>query len=284
MEKTQGGTQVTFDVVRKLFACQMEHSFVEWVQTAEHGRVLLMDGEVQFAESDEHRYHEMLVHPVMMLACDRLDGESPRVLILGGGDGLAAREVLKWCPASVDIVDYDNQFVDAFGMDLLRDLNESAFYDKCVVYHHDDARKFLKRGHTEYDVILVDLPDPDGPDMERLYVDVLAGCAGALRPGGCLSVHVGGLALNQSNHCWAFLRSFKLMIETLFPSSRTHLRAAYIPSFMNPWGFLYVVPSNIRVETRISDKLTRYWDVENPAHTVLTSRIPGLDKDLQALL
>lgn len=279
MEKAQGGTQVTFDVTKRLFASQMEHSFVEWVQTTDHGRVLLMDGEVQFAESDEHRYHEMLVHPVMMLS-----NEKAHVLILGGGDGLAAREVLKWKPARIDIVDYDREFVDVFGMDLLRDLNGSSLYHDNVFYRHEDARTFVRKGTRFYDVVLVDLPDPDGPEMEKLYGDVLAGCADVLKPSGCLSVHVGGLVLNQTNPCWGFIRKTKLTLETMFPISKVCLRTASIPSFVNPWGFLYVVPKDIHMVCHVSGNMTRYWDIENPGHTTLTSRIPGLDKDLQALL
>lgn len=279
MEKSQGGTQVTFEWSERLFSSDTDHSFVELLQTYEHGRVLLMDGEVQFAESDEHRYHEMLVHPVLMLA-----GHSPRVLILGGGDGLAAREVLKWYPERVDIVDYDETFVRKLGMDLLRDLNKDSFFDPSVVYHCRDARDFLKTRSLEYDVVLVDLPDPDGDEMEKLYRDVLSSCVGALKHGGVLSVHIGGLILQKDNPCWEFVRQTNQMLETLFVGSKTCLRTAAIPSFFNVWGFFYVIPQNIQVTCAIPENQTRYWDVENEQHVLFMRYGRSIDKDIRAFL
>ena len=278
MEKEQGGTQVTFGYNKKLFAGSMDHSFVELLETHEHGRVLLMDQEVQFAESDEYRYHEMLVHPVMMLA-----GERPRVLILGGGDGLAAREVLKWGPSEVDIVDYDEQFVRRFGMDLLRDMNQDSFFQPEVTYICADALDVFHGGMKQYDVILVDLPDPDGDMMEHLYKEVLKRCSIGLKPSGYLSIHVGGLVLQKDNPCWEFVREIRRMLNILFPVSNTHVRSAYIPSFMNPWGFLYVAPLHVNVQCDIHPGGTRYWDIGNPAHT-LFSKGSYLDKDIESYL
>lgn len=278
MEKEQGGTQVTFGYNNKLFAGRMDHSFVELLDTHEHGRVLFMDQEVQFAESDEHRYHEMLVHPVMMLAGDR-----PRVLILGGGDGLAAREVLKWGPSAVTVVDYDETFTRRFGMDLLRDMNHDAFFQQEVVYQCANALDVFHGSMKQYDVILVDLPDPDGEGMEHLYKEVLKRCSIGLKPGGCLAVHVGGLVLSRNNPCWEFVRETRRMLEMLFPVSKTHVRTAYIPSFMNPWGFLYVVPLHVNVTCEIHPTGTRYWDVENPQHTLFSKR-SYLDKDIEEYL
>jgi spermidine synthase len=279
MEKSQGGTQVTFEWSERLFSSDTDHSFVELLQTIEHGRLLLMDGEVQFAESDEHRYHEMLVHPVMMVAKER-----SKVLILGGGDGLAAREVLKWDPRCVDIVDYDETFVRKVGMDLIRDLNKDSFFHEAVTYHCADAKEFLQKSSNVYDVILVDLPDPDGQIMEQLYKDVLMGCVRAIHPHGCLSVHVGGLVLSKEDPCWDFVRETRRMLEATFSFSKIRMRTATIPSFTNIWGFLYVVPREISRMVECPEHLTRYWDAENPAHTILPTSRSVLDKDILAYL
>lgn len=278
MEKSQGGTQVTFDGAKRLFALETPHSDVELLETTEHGRVLLMDGEVQFAENDEHRYHEMLVHPVMNIM-----GPKRSVLILGGGDGLAAREVLKWKPEHIDIVDYDEMFVRKVGMDLIRDMNEDSFYRENVTYICRDARGFLKNGNRFYDAILVDLPDPDGDEMEKLYHDVLVECAAGLKMGGVLSLHIGGLLLTKEHACWKFIRQTRHLLERIFPDSQAVLRTAHIPSFMNIWGFLYL-HHKMLMNPSFYPKDTRYWDLNDPRHNLMFSMKDGLEKDIFKML
>ncbi len=68
-----------------------------------------INGSLQFSSMDEHVYHEMLVHPAMLTA-----SRQNNILVVGGGDGLAVRELLKWQPQSVTVVDYDTQLTDLF--------------------------------------------------------------------------------------------------------------------------------------------------------------------------
>ena len=127
---------------------------------------LFLDGGLQFATSDEHRYHEALVHPAMALAARR-----SAVLVLGGGDGLAVREVLKWPGVeAVVLVDLDPAVTRlARSHPALLDANGGALDDPRVSVRNEDAHAFVTRPGPPFDVILVDLPDPNHESLAKLY-------------------------------------------------------------------------------------------------------------------
>lgn len=127
---------------------------------------LYLNGKIQFSTYDEERYHEPMVHPAMQLAHVR-----KRVLILGGGDGLALREVLKYPDVEdVTLVDLDPEMVElAKRHPVLMAANDEAFEDSRVHVEYADAGRYLEDASEIFDVILVDLPDPKGPDLARLY-------------------------------------------------------------------------------------------------------------------
>lgn len=137
-----------------------------------------INGRLQFSSEDESIYHSMLVYPAMLAA-----GQRRQVLIIGGGDGLALRNVLRWQPEQVQLIDIDPELLAFFtpGRDpvsrvqqRLWDLNERAFSDPRVQVHTGDAflllNDLLTRGEL-FDVVIVDLPDPSHPDLNRLYSD-----------------------------------------------------------------------------------------------------------------
>ncbi len=134
---------------------------------------LYLDGHLQFAALDEHRYHESLVHPVMSL------GKPPRkVLVLGGGDGLAIREVLKF-PAveAIELVDIDPSMTElSKRFAVIRKLNADSLLDPRVQIIHADAFNYvqqafarLQESGTWYDRIIIDLPDPHSEVLNKLY-------------------------------------------------------------------------------------------------------------------
>jgi len=127
---------------------------------------LFIDGNIQFSSVDEFRYHEALVHPAMGLA------PSPRaVLLLGAGDGLAAREVLKHRSVQrIDLVDLDPEMTRIFStLPTLTKLNGGALSHAKVKIFHEDALKFLERAERRYDVVIIDLPDPNNEGLGKLY-------------------------------------------------------------------------------------------------------------------
>lgn len=127
---------------------------------------LYLDGNEQFSSYDEERYHEPLVHPAMNLCVSRRN-----VLILGGGDGLAAREVLKYPDVKkLVLVDIDPAMTRlAMENPILLRLNRNSLKDKRVSILNEDAYIFLKRIDSLFGVIIIDFPDPKSVTTARLY-------------------------------------------------------------------------------------------------------------------
>ncbi len=142
---------------------------------------LYLNGRLQFSSIDEQIYHSMLVYPAM-LASNRHDS----VLIIGGGDGLALRDVLKWPVNDVTLIDLDAQLLNLFGhkdgdftapesiSKRLLALNKQSMLDPRANIIVGDAfleiERLLDQG-KQFDTILIDLPDPNHPDLNKMYSD-----------------------------------------------------------------------------------------------------------------
>jgi spermidine synthase len=153
---------------------------------------LFLDGRLRVSGYDEYRYHEALVHPAMA-------GSHARVLILGGGDGLAAREVLRYRDVtSVTVVEMDPGVVRLARTDpILSALNGRVYEDPRLGVVTQDAFRWLRgpAGQARFDVIVSDLPDPGITPSTKLYSQEFYGLAvRALSPGGRIAVHAGPLA------------------------------------------------------------------------------------------
>lgn len=148
---------------------------------------LFLDGDLQFSSTDEYRYHEALVHPAVTPA-------TRSVLILGGGDGLAAREVLKH-PGVTRVVEVElDPSVLALAEHnlLLTQLNKGSLRDPRVQVVAADAMRWLRSARERFDTVVVDMPDPDSPATAKLYSEEFYGLAGQrLSPGGRMVVQAG---------------------------------------------------------------------------------------------
>ena len=147
--------------LKPVWRCSTEFQDVVIGDSPVYGRVLFLDGELQSASADEHIYHETLVHPAMSLVGDRA-----RVLVVGGGEGATVREVLRWNPAIVDWVDIDGELVSVC-REHLGWASTEIYNSPYVKYYADDIEKVLPSLGI-YNVIILDLPDPDG-DTGYLY-------------------------------------------------------------------------------------------------------------------
>jgi spermidine synthase len=131
------------------------------------GFQLFLNGNLQFSSTDEYRYHEALVHPAMLLS------NSPkRVLVLGGGDGLALREILKYPSVEhVTLVDLDPEMTKlSSAFPLLARLNQNSFSDPRVQVINEDAFIWVeKTNEALYDTAIVDFPDPNTFALGKLY-------------------------------------------------------------------------------------------------------------------
>lgn len=150
---------------------------------------LFLNGHQQLSTFDEALYHEPLVHPVMLLH------NKPRnILILGGGDGAAAREVLKYEQInSITLVDLDPRVTDLAGSHpVLININKGALSDKKVTVINEDGFTFLENIQNKYDVIIADFPDPRTVDLGRLYTKEFYWlCRKALRKDGLMVTQAG---------------------------------------------------------------------------------------------
>lgn len=140
---------------------------------------LYINGRLQFSSIDEHIYHAFLVHPTLAASA-----RHNKVLIIGGGDGLGLKQVLRWQPEQVTLLDLDADLVKLFkspDTDMPKNLtqamlalNGDALNDPRVTIINDDAfngvDKLIATG-VKYDAIIVDLPDPSHPDLNKLYSD-----------------------------------------------------------------------------------------------------------------
>lgn len=156
------------------------------LQTREFGKVLLMGSNgnelaVQFSEKDEMLYHEAVVQPAMCLH------RGPKnILIIGGGDGGAAREALKHDVQKVIIVDIDYSVFDICQGFI--PIAEGAFNDKRLNTIIEDGRRYINSTREMFDVIILDLTDPEGPSKMLFTLEFYAETKKRLRPGGVLSV------------------------------------------------------------------------------------------------
>ncbi|MGW2178409.1 polyamine aminopropyltransferase [Streptomyces sp. NPDC001732] len=165
---------------------------------------LYLDGRLRVSARDEHRYHEALVHPAM-------NGPRARVLILGGGDGLAAREVLRYPDVrGVTLVELDSGVTRLARTDrALSELNDHAYRDPRLTVVTADAFTWLRAVRDSYDVVISDLPDPVISASTKLYSAEFYGLVEeVLAPGGRVVVH-GGPAGSRPRTYWTVEASMR---------------------------------------------------------------------------
>lgn len=200
--------------------------------TRHRGRTrLYLDGAIQFDTRDEARYHEMLVHPAMARAPRR-----ERVLVLGGGDGMALREVLRWGPEAVVVVDLDPAVVRLFReRDDLAALNGGAFRDGRVTVRHADAFAWVRDWEgAPFDVVVMDLPDPRNLSISRLYsVEFMRMLARA--------TNAQGVVVTQASSPVFAPEAFGIVARTMGEVWAVEPYAEYVPSF-GMWGFVLATP------------------------------------------
>ena len=189
---------------------------------------LYLNNNAQFSSYDEYRYHEPLAHPAMQASASRRE-----VLILGGGDGLAAREVLKYPDVErVTIVDIDGRVVELCKTHpAIASLNQGSLEHEKVVAVFQDAYIFLEQSQTLYDVIIIDLPDPKSIDLARLYSkEFYMLCKENLSKGGTIVTQAASPHFAKQ----AFLSIYKTIKESGFSAVAFH---NHVPT-MGEWGWV----------------------------------------------
>lgn len=189
---------------------------------------LYLNGNLQFSSQDEYRYHEALIHPGMSLV-----RQPEQVLVLGGGDGMAVREILKYPSVrQVTLVDLDKDMTGLFQRNsMLRSLNDSSLTDPRVRVINDDAFLWLTSNDKQFDFVTIDFPDPSNYSLGKLYSTSFY---------KVLQKHLrkDAIAVIQSTSPLAAPKSFWCVVHTLEASGfHTWPYHTYVPSF-GEWGYV----------------------------------------------
>ena len=229
-----------------------------------HGTCIALDGDIQSCESDEGVYHEALVHPAM------LSHSKPKtVLIMGGGEGATAREVLRHsCVERVIMVDIDREFVELCQQHI-PSWGKDAFNDPRLEVHYQDIYAYLKTCRHTFDVVigdLIDIHDWDSPAAALYGKEFYQLLQNHLSPNAVVATQAGPLVpkhLAGHNHIRNTLQSCFSHVSTY-----GHI----VPSFYHLWG--YVIASNHAFANDVVEIFHQYF--ENSTERGLTLHATGV--------
>jgi spermidine synthase len=193
---------------------------------------LFLNANLQFSSADEYRYHEALVHPALALA-----PEAKKVMVLGGGDGLAVREILKHSSVrEVVLVDLDPEMTRlASENPLLRELNRGSLRDPKVRVVNQDAMVWLGEGSDVFDAAFVDFPDPHNFSLGKLYTTHFYSLLRRrLDPAGVAAIQTTSPLFARRSY-WCITRTLEAAGFVVRPYH------ALVPSF-GEWGFALAAP------------------------------------------
>jgi len=220
---------------------------------------LFLNSHLQFASRDEYRYHEALVHPGLAAL-----PSARRVLVLGGGDGLAVREILKYPSVeNVTLVDLDPEMTQLFSKHpVLSELNQHSLTSPRVHVINADAFRWLDANPDRYDFIVADFPDPTSYSLGKLFTTTFYRLAAK-------HLSEGGLLVVQSTSPLFARQSYWCIVETVKQAGlRTYPYHLYVPSF-GEWGFVigsqvpYDPPQQLPQGLRFLSNVRELFDFPN---------------------
>ena len=213
------GTALMIKIKKLLY----EHQGIQHIQifeTVDFGKMLVLDGKIQLTERDEAFYHEMLVHPAMIMH----DNPS-KVLIIGGGDGGAAREVLKHDPREVIIVEIDKNVIEYCKRYI--GIDKGSLEDERVTIVNEDGFEFIKNTDEVFDIIIVDSTDPISTSKSLISEEFYLSCG-----------KISDYFVTQSQSPFIQQEYFKTIIKNAkFKNRRVYI--GYVPTYpLGLWSFL----------------------------------------------
>jgi spermidine synthase len=215
------------------------------VTASSQGVRLFLNGNLQFHSRDEYRYHEALVHPAMAG-----QGAPKNVLVLGGGDGMAAREILKYPSVEhVTLVELDPHMTQLFSTQpLLRQLNADSLLSPKLKVVNADAFAWLQETTASYDVIIIDFPDPTNFSIGKLYTSSFYRLVDQ-------HLSASGYAVVQTTSPLIARKSFWTVATTLEAAGLTATPYhVHVPSF-GEWGFIIASRRPFHYATSLPDGL-----------------------------
>jgi len=222
-------------IKKKVFSQKTLYQKIEIYDTFQLGRILVLDGIVQLSRFDDFIYHEMLVHPAMLY-----HKNPKKVLIIGGGDGGALREVLRYHIEEAYLADIDKKVIE-ISRRYLPFISNGAFKDKKTKIFTEDGIKFIRKYENFFDVIIVDSTDPIGPSLSVFSNNFYKDTFKALTREGILVVQSGCL-LDQFSH----LKSIYKKLKNIFHFVKIH--KAYVPCFGCSSEYSFTVAGKRNIE------------------------------------
>lgn len=219
-DKHTDNVKFSLRINRQLFSAESEFQRIDVMESVDMGKVLAVDGDLMLTEKDEFIYHEMITHVPMAV-----HPEVKKVLVIGGGDGGVVREVIKYDTVEqIDVVEMDQLLVEVcrkYIPEIAGSLN-----DKRVTIYNEDGLRFIRSKTNEYDLIIIDSPNPFGPGEGLFTKEFYGNCYNAL--------HSDGIMINQNEspfyeeEAFQCQRMHKRILET-FPICKVY--QAHIPSY-----------------------------------------------------
>lgn len=242
-------------IKKAIYSGRTDFQSIEIVDTRSFGVCLVLDGKIQSSERDEFIYHEALVHPAM------LSHPCPEtVFIAGGGEGATLREVFTHKTVKrVVMVDIDRQVIDIC-RHYLSLFHRGSFDDSRLELNFTDARRYLQETDDRFDVVIIDLVEPleEGPACLLYTQEFYQLVKERLNFGGIMCVQSGASGWTNLQNFTAIINTLKGVFDIVCPYQ------AYVPSFVDLWGFATASQSinsaemlSEEVDRRISARLLR---------------------------
>ena len=209
---------------RRVLAEQYAHQLIEVFETPQFGKLLRLDGASMTSERDEFFYHEALVHPAAST-----HAAPHSALIIGGGDGGAAEEILKHPSMQRVLMVELDPAVPRIARQHFGEIHRGAFDDSRLEVLNTDGEGYVRSSTESFDLILLDLTDPDTPARQLYRPDFFEQLRERMAPGGALSMHIGSPVYHP--------RRFARLVNDLrkvFRCVRPY--SLYVPVYGTQWG------------------------------------------------
>lgn len=219
-ERHTPNVKFSINIDRQLYCGQSDFQRIDVFDSKEFGRILTLDGYIMLTEKDEFIYHEMITHVPMAV-----HPSARRVLVIGGGDGGAVRELVRYNTIEqIDLIEIDELVVQVCKKYLPQ--TACRLDDPRVHIHYEDGLKYTRQHENEYDLILVDSTDPFGPGEDLFTKEFYGSCYKALKEDGIMVNQHESPFYKQDAE--AMQRAHKRIKES-FPISRVY--QAHIPTY-----------------------------------------------------
>lgn len=223
--------------VKKIAKIKSRFQTIEILKSPVFGNILKLDGAFQTSEFDEFLYHEPLVHPALFS-----HPNPQRVLIIGGGDGGALREVLKHKKVKKAVLAELDQEVIRVSKKYFKRLSQNIFNDSRVELYIGDGKKYLESSKDKFDVIILDLTDPIGPAASLSNRQFYETTARHFTKNGLVSLQAENLIYRKK-----FFKTITANLKKVFKIVRPF--ASYIPIYGSEWLFAIASKSNDPLKT-----------------------------------